>query len=340
MSTVEIIVQLLPTLTAVELCAVMKSAAELISKSSKPKAARGTKPVPTQLAENNTWVKAVFEYSKENGWESFEAKDGEKLIKMEASVDTPEGPRYEDGSEITMRHAMSLAKKLKDSGSDLWTTFSEAYDAEHPKEEKESAAAEPVRKTRAEISAAAAKKKRLAEEEKAAKAAVREAEKKEREAAKLKEAEAKEAAKKKKAEDIETAKRAKEAEKSAKLPSASSETAARMAALLAKVKSVKGVEEAEKVIAAVAPAAAAAAPAKKSLSQLWKAPPKGEWKVFPHKGTNYVANHLYHVYSKTAVKGEAGEWVGQYIVAEDRIDDEADEPMHEAKSDDEEDEDS
>ena len=319
MSTIEIIVQMMSALNHVELCTVMKAGADLLTKGVKaaPKASRATGVVPPQLAKNKEWVEIVFTSAKENGWEAFEAKDGNSVVEMEASVETEEGHRFEDGSELTMKHAMSLAKHLKDSSSELWVLFSETYDAEHPKEVKAESATTPVRRTRAEISAAADERKARIEQEKAERAAKRAEEKAARDAKKAEEAEAKAAAKAEK-----------EAAKSAKLPAAASTAAvSRMAALLAKAKSAPAAAAA----APVAAVAAVAEPVKKSSSQTWKVPADGAYKLFPYKGKIYMANNKYEVYTKGAVQGERGDWVGQYIVAEDRIDDDAEEPEEEAE---------
>jgi chemotaxis protein histidine kinase CheA len=325
MSTpVEIVIQMMSALDHAELCAVMKAGADLLTKGMKgaSRASRATGVVPPQLAKNKEWVDIVFVNAKENGWPAFEAKDGDSVVEMEASVETEEGPRFEDGSEITMKHAMSLAKHLKDSEDELWVAFSESYDEEHPKEVKAASAVTPTRRTRAEISAAAEERKARLEAEKAERAAKREAEKAARDAKKAEEAEAKAVAKAAKEAERAAVKAAKEAEKSAKLPSAaSSATALRMAALLAKVKP-----------AAAAPAAATAAVSAvsaKSSAQTWKVPAEGAYKLFPFKGKFYMANNKYHVYTKGAAQGELGDWVGQYIVAEDRIDDSVDEPVEE-----------
>jgi NADH dehydrogenase/NADH:ubiquinone oxidoreductase subunit G len=328
MSTIEIIVQMMSALDHAELCTVMKAGADLLTKGVKaaPKASRATGVVPPQLAKNKEWVEIVFTNAKENGWEIFEAKDGDSVVVMEASVSTEEGPRFEDGSEITMKHAMSLAKHLKDSGAELWVAFSDSYDEEHPKEVKSESATTPVRRTRAEISAAAEERKARLEEEKAEKARIRAEEKEAREAKKAEEAEAKAAAKAEREAKAAAAKAEKEAAKISKLPAAaSSATATRMAALLAKVKPTAAVA----APAAESATAAVSASAKKSSAQTWKVPADGAFKLFPYKGKFYMANNQYHVYTKTAVQGELGDWVGQYIVDEDRIDESVEEPVDE-----------
>jgi hypothetical protein len=338
MSTpIEIVVQMMSAFDHAELCIVMKAGADLLTKGMKaaPKASRATGVVPPQLAKNKEWVEIAFTNAKENGWPAFEAKDGDSIVVMEPSVETEEGPRFEDGSEITMKQAMSLAKHLKDSGDELWVAFSESYEEEHPKEVK-SATASPVRRTRAEISAAAEERKARLEEERAEKARIRAEEKAARDAKKAEEAEAKAAAKAEKEAEKAAAKAAKEAEKASKLPAAaSSATASRMAALLAKVKPAAAVTAANISLsppasprAAVVAAAAPAAPAKKSMAQMWKAPADGAYKAFPYKGKIYMADNKYRVYTKGAAQGELGDWVGQYILDEDRIDDSVDEPLY------------
>jgi hypothetical protein len=344
MSTIEIIVQMMSALDHAELCAVMKAGADLLTKGVKaaPKASRATGVVPSQLAKNKEWVEIVLTNAKENGWEAFDAKDGDSVVEMEASVETEEGPRFEDGSELTMKQAMSLAKHLKDSGSELWVAFSESYDEEHPKEVKAASAVTPVRRTRAEISAAAEERKERLEAEKAERAAKREAEKAARDAKKAEEAEAKAVAKAAKEAATAAAKAEKEAAKSAKLPAAApSATALRMAALLAKVKPAAVAASVSATAAVSEPAADVqlsprraavsepVAAVKKSSAQTWKVPADGAYKLFPFKGKIYMANNKYEVYTKGATQGERGDWVGQYIVAEDRIDDSVDEPVDE-----------
>uniref|UniRef100_A0A6C0KU53 Uncharacterized protein n=1 Tax=viral metagenome TaxID=1070528 RepID=A0A6C0KU53_9ZZZZ len=320
MSTpVEIIIQMMSAMTATELCTVMKAGADLLTKGAKSSASKGSRAtgvVPPQLAKNKEWVDIVFVNAKENGWETFDAKNGDEIVEMEASVETEEGPRFEDGSEFTMKDAMSLAKHLKDSESELWVAFSESYDEDHPKEASASAA--PVRRTRAEISAAAEERKARLEAEKEERAAKRAEEKALRDAKKAEEAEARAIAKAEREAKAAAAKAEKEAAKSAKLPAAvSAATSARLAALITKVKPT-----------AVA-TAAVSEPAKKVAVLPWKVPADGAFKLFPHKGKVYMANNKYHVYTKGAVQGERGDWVGQYIPSENRIDDEVEEPVDE-----------
>ena len=325
MSTIEIIIELLPTLTAVELCTVLKTGAELVAKSAKggaPKAARATGVVPPQLQKNKEWVDIVLVNAQQNGWEAFEAKEGAEVILMEASVETEEGHRFEDGSELNMKQAMSLAKHLKDSGSELYEAFSEAYDAEHPKEEKTVTAAVPVKRTRAEISAAAEERKAKEEAEKAEKAAIRQAEKEAREAKKAEEELLKAAARKEREEKAAAKKAEVEAKKTAKLPT--STTSVAMAASLAKIMAAKKAAATEDAPVAVA---AVAAPVKKTLSQMWKAPPVGAWKPIIIKGKTYLCNSEFHLYTKGAEQGTLGDWAGIFVQAEDRIDDSAPEPV-------------
>jgi len=293
----EIAIQMMTALSAAELCTVMKAGADLLTKiikSSEGKISRATGSVPPQLAKNKEWVAFVLEHAAANGWDTFEAKNGDEIVVMEASVETPEGHRFEDGSQITMKHAMSLAKHLKNSESELWKAFSAEYDARTM--EVKSATTTPVRRTRAEIALAAAERKMLLAAERETKARIREEEKAERAAKKAEAAAAKAAAKEEKA-----------AEKDAEMV----------------MKPAPAVAE---PMATHAPVAAATA-AKKSLAQTWRPPTGDLFKAFPYKGKVYMANNQYHVFERAA-QGELGAWIGQYILAEDRIDDSVEEPLY------------
>ena len=319
-STIDIILPLLPMLSAGELCTVMAAGADLLSKSTKgAKAApRAKGAVPPQLQKNKEWVEFVFAVAQERGWEAFEAKDGVNTIECEASVDTEEGPRFEDGSEINMKLAMSLAKHLKDNSSELWDLFSADYEEANPKEEVAAAAAAPVRRTRQQISEEAAAKRLVKEAEMAERKRVREEAAATKAAAKEiadAEKEAKKAAK-------EAEKEAKESSKAAKLPSvklpaaaaASSVTAAaRVAALLSKTKEP----------AVAARAASPKAPLKVSA---WTPPMEGAFKKLAIGGKKYLVNHLCQTWVAGESDGEMEEWAGVYLVSENRIDDSAEEP--------------
>ena len=341
MSTIDIILPLLPMLTPGDLCTVMAAGAELLSKSTKgAKAApRAKGAVPPQLQKNKEWVEFVFAVAQERGWEAFEAKDGVNTIECEASVDTEEGPRFEDGSEINMKLAMSLAKHLKDNSSELWDLFSADYEEANPKEEVAAAAAAPVRRTRQQISEEAAAKRLVKEAEMAERKRVREEAAATKAAAKEiadAEKEAKKAAK-------EAEKEAKESSKAAKLPSASA--ANNVARLVAQLTSKKTKEEPVAAVAAVAAEEAVevvepvvAAPkvsnamrmaALLAKSAKWTPPKKGVFKALTLGGKKYLANHLCQAWEAGENDGEMGEWAGLYIVAENRIDDSAEEPMEE-----------
>jgi len=306
----------------------MKTGADLLAKSAKaaaPKAPRVKGPVPPQLAKNKEWTAFVLEHAAENGWDAFEAKNGDEIVEMEASKETEEGPRFDDGSKFTMKHAMSLSSYLKNNDAELWTTFSATWDEEHPKEEKPEAAVTPTRRTRAEISKAAEERREKLAAERKEKARIRAEEKVARDAKKA-ETDAAKAAAKAAREAKAAAAAAAKVTKSVKAPEATSPAAmARVEALVAKTKAAAPAAES---------APAVAAPVKKSLAQAWKVPADGAFKTFPYKGKMYMANNKYHVYTKGAVQGERGDYLGQYNPVDDLIDDSVEEPA------DEEDEDS
>ena len=313
MSTIEIILPLLPLLSAVELCTVMAAGAELLSKSTKgAKAApRAKGAVPPQLQKNKEWVDFVHAVAQERGWPAFEAKDGATTVECEESVMTEEGPRFEDGSEISMKQAMSLAKHLKDTNSELWELFNADYEEANPKVEVAAVAAAPVRRTRQQISEEAAAKRVIKEAEMAERKRVREEKAAEKAAAK-EIADAEKAAKKAEKEAAVASKAAgASSAKAAKLPAvAAAPVASRLAALLAKSKAA----EAEQEIKVV---------------NKWVAPAKGAHKALSLGGKKYVVNSNFGVYEAGEEKGEVGDWAGVYIVAENRIDDSAEEPEEE-----------
>jgi len=312
MSTIDIILPLLPMLSAVELCTVMAAGAELLSKSTKgAKAApRAKGAVPPQLLKNKEWVDFVLAVAEERGWPAFEAKDGATTVECEESVMTEEGPRFEDGSEISMKQAMSLAKHLKDTGSELWELFNADYEEANPKVEVAAAAAAPVRRTRQQISEEAAAKRVIKEAEMAERKRVREEKAAEKAAAK-EIADAEKAAKKAEKEAAVASKAAgASSAKAAKLPAvAAAPAVARMAALLAKSKAPAA--EAEQEIKVV---------------NKWVAPAKGAYKALSLGGKKYVVNSTFGAYEAGEERGEVGDWVGRYIAAENRIDDSAEEP--------------
>ena len=285
--------------------------------------------VPSQLVCPKAWIDFTLLHAQKHGWESFEQKTSRKdkgtgkmetmMVEMPWSVLSAEGAHIFEGSVtekdpfgkcFVQQNAMSLSKQRWDSKNkvgtheELYGEFMVEFESVNQPLVKE---IKEVVKITAEEKEAASVAKKAAEVEK-----------------KKREKEAKDA-EKKLLKDREEAKKAlaKELEKREK-------DAAIRAKQLSKIVRADQVEtkltpptpskEKKETIKKV----------KKEKNEKWVAPTDGTAKGWEYKEKMYYRNIKNEVYKK----GENGapEWIGKYIEEEDRIDDEAEEPM----SDDEE----
>jgi len=327
------ILESLKTLEHSELLKVIKAAAAeaekrakggKISKSSKKEAGE-KKAVPNQLKKNHAWIAFTLRHAIDNGWESFTVHQSKKNkltgekeeeeIEMPAAVQNDGGAWVYDGSitektpagrQINHKEAMSLSKARKEAKHETW----EEFDASYVPEEISETASETSEGSKVVRKLTAADK--LAEQE--AKKAAKEAEKEAKKAAKEAEKEAK---KKEKEAETEAKKKEKEAEKSVKKAPKAPIAAGGAAAALAAKK------------AAVEPKPAAIPLKKKPAmpTEEWVPPAEGCVKTWNFKGKAYVRSSDNGVWVKTATG--AGDWVGAYLPAEDRIDDSVEEPAYE-----------
>ncbi len=353
------LVATLKSLEAADLFKVMKQALSEAEKRTKGTAPRGRAAaakkagsmpkgvVPPQLRKPRAWVDFTLKHALENGWEAFtvyqtkkDKDSGEKIeeeIEMSASILHDGAYVYEDsitektpaGKQLIHKDAMSLSKQRwapkegKGSHPELYAEFEAAYveeavDASETASVTSSTKKVVVKMTAAEKAAAAEAKKAEKEAEKAAKKAEKEAERE----AKKAEKEAEKAAKKAEKEAEKAAKKAeKEAAKKpagkAPVPAAAVKKAA-ATAVKAPVKAVA----AAPVKAASVKKAPVAAPKKEE----WSCPADGMVHPWPYKGKTYLRNSDNEVWLKAA-DGGCGEWQGQYLPAEDRIDDSVPEPV-------------
>jgi hypothetical protein len=339
----------LKQLDAPDLFKVMKQAlaeAEKRTKGGKaaaPAKKAGSMPkgvVPPQLRKPRAWVEFTLKHALENGWEAFTVfqtkKDKETGEKIEEEIEMPGSELHEGayvyegsvtekcptGKQLIQKDAMSLSKQRwapkekKGTHRELYAEFEAQYvEEELPASEDTGSVASKrtvVRKTAAEKAAEAEEKKAAKEAEKTEKKAAKEAEKE----AKKAEKEAEKAAKK---AEKEEEKEAKKAEKEAAKKPASKVVPA------AAVK--KAAAPAKEPVKAVAPAKAPvkAKPAPKKEEE-WSCPADGMLHPWAYKGKQYLRNSDNEVWLKGA-DGGMGEWQGIYVVAEDRIDDSAEEPV-------------
>ena len=354
----EALVASLKQLDAPDLFKVMKQALAEAEKRTKGSASRvatakkaGSMPkgvVPPQLRKPRAWVEFTLKHALENGWESFTVfqtkKDKETGEKIEEEIEMPgselhEGAYvYEDsvtdktpqGKQLIQKDAMSLSKQRwapkekKGTHPELYAEFEAQYVEEElpagddTASETSSTKRTVVRKTAAEKAAEAEAKKVAKEAEKAEKKAAKEAEKEAKKAEK-------EAEKAEKKAEKDAEKLAKKAEK---------ETAKKPASKVVPAAAVK-----KPAAPAAAPAAApqkapqkaapkASAPQKvapKAVEE-WSCPADGMVHPWAYKGKQYLRNSDNEVWLRGA-DGGLGEWQGIYVVAEDRIDDSAEEPV-------------
>ncbi len=339
----------LKQLDAPDLFKVMKQALAEAEKRTKGSVSRqtaakktGSMPkgvVPPQLRKPRAWVEFTLKHALENGWESFTVfqtkKDKETGDKIEEEIEMPgselhDGAHvYEDsvtekcptGKQLIQKDAMSLSKQRwapkekKGTHPELYAEFEASYVEEEVESDTASETSSTkrtvVRKTAAQKAAEAEAKKAEKEAEKAEKKAAKEAEK--------------EAKKAEKDAEKETKKAEKEAEKLA--AKAEKETAKKPASKVVPAAAVKkAVAPATPVKTAVVKAAPAAPLKAKKAVEEWSCPADGMVHPWSYKGKQYLRNSDNEVWLRGA-DGGMGEWQGIYLVAEDRIDDSAEEPV-------------
>ena len=320
--------------------------AEKAPKGAAPKKA-GSQPkgvVPHQLRENKAWVKFVLEDAQLNGWESYvvhqskkDKETGEKIeeeIVMRGSVSHQGSQVFEGsitekqpkGKTFTHKDAMSLSSqywtKKTQTGTrkELHDKFLETY-VDEPVEEKEVKEKAPVVRMTAEEKEQQKEEKKVAalkaKEEKALQAAKEKAEKKEK-------AEAEKAAKKEAAaKEKEEKKKEKEAKKEPKAKEAKEPKEAKEAK-----KEVKKEAKEETPVKPKAPEAPKAPVKPKRVATVWTCENDGLLHPWQFKGREYLRNYDNEVWHQNE-DGDMADWCGVYLVAEDRIDDSAAEPMFE-----------
>jgi hypothetical protein len=304
----DIVLAALKQLGCADLFKVMRTATTEAEKrakteTKKPKKEKGE--TPSQLKKPTAWVRYVLKWATENGWEEFicqNKKSGEEIV-MPASVEVDGEHVFPNGKKLILTQAMSLSKLLwapktkTGLNEELYRAFEEEFAAtasEEPAEEPVEAPKTPlVRKTAAEKEAELAEKK--------AKVAKEAAEKKAKKAAEPKAAVPKAAIAK--------------AEKAVAAPKAT-------------VKAVAAPKAAAKAAeAASAPAAVGQKPGPKKKAVVeWTCEDDGNVYPWTYKAKNYLRNFQNQVWEAEA-DGSCGDWAGEFIPAEDRIDESAADPF-------------
>lgn len=350
---VEQLTQQFKAMESADLFKVLKAGlaeAERRSKS-KAKTKAGSMPkgsCPPQLKLNNAWVKHVKDYVNQNGWEAFvvpttitDKVTGAKTIveeELPASIlhngihvfDGSVTEKTPQGVQVSHKHAMTLSKQWKDGEhADRYTAFVNSFD---PEEDSESDAASEassesmpvVRTTMAEKLAAKAAK----EAEKAAAKLAKEAEKEAAKAAKEAKAKADKEEKEAKAAlaaELRAQKLAEAEAVKAERLRAAAEEAARKAEKIPKA-AVKA-KAAKAETAKAETAKAKTAKPMKPKAKAWSCPDDGCAHRWEHEGTVYARNFHDEVW-ECDEDGDVTKWAGVYLIAEDRIDRTAEEPVY------------
>ena len=294
---------------------------------------KGKGVVPPQLVCPKAWIQFTLLHAQKNGWEEYEEKETRKdkstgkmvtkMVTMPCSVMGAEGGYIFEGSVsekdplgkfFSPQNAMALSKQRWDKKAqtgtheELYKEFLEQFEEENQPMEKETPMvvkmtleekeAEKMAKKAAEVEkkqrekeAKEEEKKKLKAEAEEKKAAAKEQEKKEKEAAKL-------------AKQMSKVVRADQVEIKLTPPTPSKEKKEKKEEKEVKEKKEKKAKKEEK-------------------EEKWVAPEDGSAKSWTYKGKLYYRNKENEVWKKSE---DGPEWMGKYIEAEDRIDDEAEEP--------------
>jgi len=261
----------------------------------KPKKEKGE--TPSQLKKPTAWVRYVLKWATENGWEEFicqNKKSGEEIV-MPASVEVDGEHVFPNGKKLILTQAMSLSKLLwapkakTGLNEELYREFETEFAATASEEPSE----EPVEAPKAPLVRKTAAEKEAELAEKKAKVAKEAADKKAKKAA----------------------------EPKAVVPKAAVKA---VAAPKATVKAVAAPKAAAKV-AEAAPVGVKPGPKKKAVVE-WTCENDGNVYPWTYKAKNYLRNFQNQVWLAEA-DGGCGDWAGEFIPAEDRIDESAADPF-------------
>ena len=284
-----------------------KKKAKIVEKAPKEaKEKKGSMPkgeLPPQLQKPFAWVDYTLKHANENGWTSYKVKGQEEMA--EAS-ELREGVHVfpSTGKPLNRKQAMSLSKhywSAKEEKGENQALY-EAFDAQHVPSPRKVV----VEESDDEAASACSSAEAMAPKPKKEKAAPKP---KKTEVEKEAEKEAKLAAKEAKKEADKLAKKA-----AKKAPAAASPMAASSPAVAASP--VAAVEE----VGLEAPKKKSKKPATETVIDTW-VPKTTDGKVYPRTigGVAYFSNHLHQLWAKDA-DGGVGDWAGEFLVSENRID--------------------
>jgi len=254
-----------------------------------PKAPKEKKATPKQLQKPTKWVRFVLEYSQENGWEEFtvENKKSQEIIEMPASVMGADGKYTYPNGKPMILTHAMSLSKQYWAPKAKEGSRKDLYDIF----EVEYNASQSEDVEMEDIAAEPEKPKmvRKTAEEKAA------------EIQKKKEEKAKEA-------------EAKKTKKATAVPKAA------VKAVAAPKKAVKAA-----AVATPAPVGVKPGPKKKAVVE-WTCENDGNVYPWTYKAKNYLRNFQNQVWEAEA-DGSCGDWAGEFIPAEDRIDESVADPF-------------
>ena len=285
-----------------------KKKAKIVEKAPKEaKEKKGSMPkgeLPPQLQKPFAWVDYTLKHANENGWTSYTVKGQEE--KAEAS-ELRDGVHVfpSTGKPLNRKQAMSLSKhywSAKEEKGENQALY-EAFDAQHVPSPRKVVVEESDDEAASACSSAEAMAPKPKKEKAAPKPKKTEAEKEAEKEAKLA---AKEADKEAKKAEKKTAKKAAPKAEATVSPMAASSPAVAAAA----------VEE----VGLEAPKKKSKKPATEAVVDTW-VPKTTDGKVYPRTigGVAYFSNHLDQLWAKDA-DGGVGEWAGEFLVSENRID--------------------
>ena len=288
-----------------------KKKAKIVEKAPKEaKEKKGSMPkgeLPPQLQKPFAWVDYTLKHANENGWTSYKVKGQEEMA--EAS-ELREGVHVfpSTGKPLNRKQAMSLSKhywSAKEEKGENQALY-EAFDAQHVPSPRKVVVEESDDEEASSCSSAEAMAPKPKKEKAAPKPKKTEAEKEAEKEAKL-------AAKEAKKEADKLAKKTATAAK--KAPAASPKAEAAPVAASPAV-AASSVEE----VGLEAPKKKSKKPATEVVVDTW-VPKTTDGKVYPRTigGVAYFSNHLHQLWAKDA-DGGVGDWAGEFLLSENRID--------------------
>ena len=286
-----------------------KVAVKEATKEKAPKEKKGSMPkgvLPVQLQESFAYVDYTLAQANKNGWKEFAVKGQD--APMEASVARDGAHVFPStGKPLNRKQAMSLSKhywSAKEEKGENQALY-EAFDAQHVPSPRKVVVEESDDEAASACSSAEAMAPKPKKEKAAPKPKKTEVEKEAEKEAKLAAKEAKK----------EADKLAKKAAKKAPAATASPMAASPMAAASPAV-AASSVEE----VGLEAPKKKSKKPATEAVVDTW-VPKTTDGKVYARTigGVEYFSNHLHQLWAKDA-DGGVGDWAGEFLVSENRID--------------------